>query len=140
MSEAERELEVLAEIHVPGLDLFPRRWNHHLILFQEIHDHIDDVRACARTGYASHGRGCVNVSVEDWRKIVKELWLKEDVAFPCSYRYAEDLVNFGLLTEGFQSLLRGYDPDREFVLTVHHHPGDLLSAYLIQPSNGVTEE
>ena len=130
----EEEMEVLLEIHAPGLDLEHARWTYHLIFMKEVHERIASVAACARDSYRGYGRGTIFISRRQWISVVRDAVLEESVPFPCTYVSAEDAAaqfDFGRGTAGFQEVLYGYDPQRQFVLTVRHPPGEQLSCYLV---------
>jgi hypothetical protein len=128
------ELDVLTEIHVPGLDLTPRRWNNHLILFEEVHENIIDVALKAWEGYQTMGRGSICLGVEDWRHMVQQNWMEEQAGFSGTYvslGEESEEFDFERLQPTFRQIVESYDPRTEFVIAARHHPGDLLSCYLL---------
>jgi hypothetical protein len=138
----ELQLEVLAEIHVPGLDLTPRRWNNHLILFEEIHENIMDVALKAWEGYQTMGRGSICLGVEDWREMVQRNWIEEQSGFSGTYTPLGEEVqefDFERLQPTFRHIVESYDPTHELVIVARHHPGDLLSCYLLTIGTSLAE-
>ncbi len=124
------------EIHVPGLDLNQKLWTYHTIFMSEMHANLTGVSIRGYEGYSTQGRGALFADADQWLRVVKRQFdaVKGDV--PLSYLPAEEVlarVDFGILQVGFKEMLNSYDPDRQFVLTVQHHPGDLLSGYLVTP-------
>lgn len=127
------ELTIDLEIHVPGLDLHHERWNYHVMFMDEVHRHHEEIRSLAHEYYESRGRGTVFVDPSQWMQIIQAQWT-ETGTFPCSYvRRSEDPegLDLGVLGAGFHQMLEEYDPAQQVVLTVLHHPGKLLSTYLI---------
>lgn len=129
-------MDILFEIHSPGLNLHTSRWTHHLVFMQVVHEDLDRVCALAWDHFEQHGRGALHVSQEHWIQIVRDAVLPGPTPFPASYlpaATAPKTCDFGIVAPGYTALLDAYDPTTQFVLTVEHHPEGLLSAYLIQP-------
>jgi hypothetical protein len=130
-------MDVTLEIHAPGLDMAQTRWTHHLIFMQEIHQNLRVIFEQAKQAYARHGLGTLHVDREQWMQVVRDSVSEiTDVKLPHTYLSAQEATtkcDFGLLTSGFADLIGGYDPQTSFVLTVEHHPGGLLSCYVIDP-------
>ena len=133
------EMKTPLEIHMPGLDLDTKRWNYHTIFMTEVHANLARVGARAYEEYRRSGRGAFFADAEQWLLIVKRQFNAVKEPFPLSYFPAERVrqeVDFGPLQQGFANLLDTYDAEREFNLVVNHHPGDVLSCYLIAPEPG----
>lgn len=126
-------LEMKLEVHRPGLDLDPKRWNYHTIFMAEIHANVGRVAVQAYEGFLREGRGGLFVDAAQWLRVVKHQFSAASDGLPISYLPAEALaarVDFGSLQTGVEALLRTYDPAEGFVLVVYHHPGDTLSCYV----------
>lgn len=127
-------LDVRAELHLPGLDLNQKRWTYHTIFMNEVHRHGERVHAQARDAYAHHGRGVLFVDAEQWLRLVKrssEGILADDVFESLAADAARERLSFGPFQPGFEALLDAYDPQHQFVIVTCHHPGDMLSCYLV---------
>lgn len=123
--------DIALEIHSPGLDLHSSRWNLHTLFLQEIEEMYERVAAEGWKQYREHGRGTLVVDQDQWLEVLRSDL--EDKSFPCSYLSGEaatQTMEFGPFRRGFHQLLEDYDPNREVVLSVHHHPGDMVSCYL----------
>lgn len=132
-------MEVKLEVHLPGLDLDAKRWNYHTIFMTEVHDNLARVATQAYEGFQREGRGTLFADAAQWLRVVKRQFNTVQGDFPTSYLPADVVlaqVDFGVLQQGFVSLLRDYDPEHLFVLVVNHHPGDLLSCYVVAPQPG----
>ena len=129
-------MDIDLEIHAPGLDLHQERWNNHVLFMDKVHAHIDRLAACAWANYQKEGRGALFVDKQQWMTVIRsDQWKEEEELFPCHY-YAQgqefDAVDVTLLREGFRGMVEKYDPRKYVVLLVQHHPGEQLSAYLVQ--------
>ena len=127
------DFDIQLEIHSPGLNLHSSRWNLHTLFLQEIESIYERVAAEGWKQYREKGRGTLTVDQEQWMDVLRGGWHEE--AFPCSYLTGESSVNtmdFGVLRRGFRQLIDDYNPSREVVLAVHHHPGDMVSCYLFE--------
>jgi hypothetical protein len=131
-------MDVTLEIHVPGLDMQQTRWTHHLLFMQEVHHKAGVIAAQARANFLAHGRGTLHVSRAQWMQVMRNAIVEDhDGKLPHTYLGSDDAnlrCDFGILASGFSEMLRRYDPEREFVLTVEHHPTGLLSCYVIDPA------
>ena len=124
---------------MPGLDLDTKRWNYHTIFMTELHANLAAVGTRAYVGYKQGGRGAFFADVEQWLQVVKRRFDAVESPFPVSYlpqQAIQDRVDFGPLQQGFLHLLETYDPECQFLVVVTHHPGDVLSCYLIAPETG----
>jgi hypothetical protein len=125
--------DVALEIHSPGLDLDHGRWNNHVMFMDEVHAHASDLARKASEGFRSRGRGTLWIGSAQWMAVIEGSWEKAQNRFPCEYRPITGNMpgEIGRLGTGFEEMLTTYDPESQVVLTVLHHPGDLLSAYLL---------
>lgn len=129
-------MKIKLEIHAPGLDLHHERWNHHVLFMDKVHAHGDRIAACAWTRTTELGRGALYVDKNDWMEIIKgDAWMESSL-FPCTHVDGEsgrDVVDTAPLGAGFLEMLETFDPEKEVILLVQHHPGDQLSCYLVEP-------
>ncbi len=128
-------MTIKLEIHAPGLDLHHERWNHHVLFMDSVHKHAERVSACAWQTYQEQGRGALFIDKERWMTIIKGDGWTDTTLFPCTHVDARDSekVDAGPLRAGFVQMIAEYDPEREAVLLVEHHPGAQLSSYLMGP-------
>lgn len=126
--------EIDLEIHAPGLDLHRDRWNYHVMFMDEVHRNLPTITRAATSHYSEQGRGSLYVGPRQWMEIIEGEW-KASGRFPCDYMRPDekrDDVDFGPLGDGHRQMMREYKPDSQLILTVLHHPGEMLSAYLIR--------
>jgi hypothetical protein len=134
--------DVDLEIHAPGLNLHHERWNHHVLFMDEVHRHARELARFARSRYESGGRGSVFIDPDQWMEIIEGGWEKRSTTLPCSYIAASQTwpgTYRGRLGRGHEQMMAEYDPNDQFVLTVLHHPGELLSAYLLRFPTALTD-
>lgn len=127
------DIEIELEIHSPGLNLHSSRWHLHTLFLQEVESIYEHVAAEAWKQHEAHGRGTLSVDQEHWMEILRGEWHLEKKPFPSAYLSADmtiEEMDLGALRRGFRQMLDDYDPEKEVVLSVHHHPGDMVSCYL----------
>lgn len=127
-------MDVVIEMHAPGLDLHDTRWNYHFIFMKEVHDRFASVVHCAQDSHEHHGRGTVSISRDQWLDFLRDSMNDRELLFPCSYVQADEArsrFDFGRTSAGFRQILEEYDPERQLVLTVEHYLGKQLSCYMI---------
>lgn len=132
-------MTIKLEIHAPGLDLHHERWNHHILFMDKVHEHVKRVAACAWHHFETSGRGALFVDRNHWMTVIKDEGWLDDVMFPCRHIAAgstDSVVDTAPLGAGFDQMIAEYDPDRETILVVEHHPGDQLSSYFIETTPG----
>lgn len=127
--------DVDLEIHSPGLNLHHERWNYHVMFMDEVHRHARDLAAFARASYERLGRGSIYIGQEQWMAIIEGGWQELTKSFPCEYLTSDQPWPDSpqkRLGDGHRQMIETYDPATQLVLTVLHHPGELLSAYLLR--------
>jgi hypothetical protein len=126
--------DVDLEIHSPGLDLNHGRWNNHVMFMDEVHNHALDLARRADDGFKKRGRGTIWIGSAQWMAVIEGSWENAERRFPCDYRPITGNMpgEIERLGAGFEEMLTTYDPAMQLVLTVLHHPGELLSAYLLR--------
>lgn len=125
------------EIHAPGLDLHHKRWKHHVMFMDNVHEHATRIAASGWRRFERAGRGALFVDPDHWMTLIKGNKWTEDVLFPCTDigpEIGSGGVDTTSLRAGFTEMITGYDPEKEVVLLVEHYPGDQLSAYFIEPN------
>lgn len=138
------EMDIALEIHSPGLNLHKNRMNMHRLFMSMVHECIEKLSEAAFERYQRDGRGVVYVSARQWMLIVKEgHWPVDDkdcleVDYIRQSEHREG-VQEQRLRGGYAELVEEYEPEKEFVLLVNHHPGELLSAYLLNVVPGPEE-
>lgn len=129
-------MDIELEIHAPGLDLHQERWNNHVLFMDQVHTHMGRIAACAWAHYEQEGRGALFVDSQQWMKVIRsDQWKQEEGLFPCHFvplGQRPDPIDITTLRGGFREMVEDYDPEIHVVLLVQHHPGEQLSAYLVQ--------
>jgi hypothetical protein len=134
--ETPEMMDVDLELHAPGLDLEPERWNMHIVFMQSVHDRIRFLSALAWSNFNSAGKGTLYIGKEAWMEVIRGHDSTID-HFPCDYiglDQVHQIDHVDRLGKGYQVMLEEYDPEKQLVLTVQHHKADITSAYLIRPS------
>lgn len=127
-------MDVDVEIHVPGLDMSQSRWSYHLLFMQDVHERLTEIARRARDENENLGRGTLFVTLRQWREIVGHTIDESGGPFPADYVPTAEIDGLFAGTpvrSVFVSVLADYDPEEQFVLTVHHPPDGALSCYLV---------
>lgn len=139
-SQPTRSLDahVVAELHLPGLGLSQKRWTYHSIFMGEVHRHLAPVCAQATAGYQQRGAGLLFVDAEQWLSLVRRSFeeMPADVAFEyLTVDEAQQRFDFKLLQPSFLALMSTVRAPHQFALVACHHPGDMLSCYIVSADN-----
>lgn len=127
-------LDIILEIHAPGLNLHSSRWNFHALFLEEIEDHFEHVAAIAWSHYLKGGRGTLFIDDDQWMELIRRDWTNDGESLPSVYLSEDEelleQMNFGPLGPGFLEMLKRYVPEEQVILSVRHRPGDMVSCYL----------
>lgn len=131
-------LEILREIHAPGLDLNEQRLQKHRIFMDLMHEIVDSVAAWGWAHYLQEGRGALYVNPDEWFEMIsrspgssQEANLNSFYYLPLGHRHKrKDVERLGA---GYPEMLAEYDPVTMLVLVVNHE-SDFLSCYLAKPT------
>lgn len=114
----------------------------HTLFLQEVESSYEHVAAAAWKGYNEAGRGSVFVHHGEWMNVIRKDWDNSEEAFPHEYvPFGETIkqMELGPLNHGLLQILAEYNPEKQVVLCVRHHPGKTFGAYLISSEPGPRE-